>query len=153
EPRFTMLETIRAFGLDQLAAAGEEEHVRNRHAAYFRDLAVDSDFESHYAPPADDLWMTRFIPDQDNLRQALAWFAEHGDTISLNTLSEALSGHWLILAQYDEGRAWLGKALADQTGVSLAIRAMTHGDAGWLAVTQGNYAVAEPLLDQGLALA
>ena len=41
EPRFTMLETIREFGLEQLANAGEEEIIRGRHAACFRQLAEE----------------------------------------------------------------------------------------------------------------
>ena len=39
EPRFTMLETIREYALERLAASGEEEAIRQRHAAYFLALA------------------------------------------------------------------------------------------------------------------
>ena len=152
-PRFTMLETVREFGLAQLAQVGDAGEVRQRHAAYFRDLAAAVEPDVDDAKPEDDTWMTRLVPDQDNLRQALAWFAERGDTVSLSAMSAALTGHWFILAQYDEGRTWLGKAMADETGVPLATRAKTHNYAGWLAVTQGAYDVAEPLLDQGVALA
>ena len=34
EPRFTMLETVREFGLEALAGAGEESEIRTRHAAW-----------------------------------------------------------------------------------------------------------------------
>jgi DNA-binding CsgD family transcriptional regulator/tetratricopeptide (TPR) repeat protein len=152
-PRFAMLETVREFGLEQLAEMGEASLVRQRHADYFRDLAVARDIDVYPATLEDDAWMTRLVPDQDNLRQALAWFAEQGDTISLNALSVAMTGHWFILAQYDEGRSWLDKAMAGETGVSAVIRFRTRGSAGWLAVTQGEYDVAKPLLDQGVALA
>jgi len=37
EPRFTMLETIREFGQETLAATGNEHPLRYRHARYFRD--------------------------------------------------------------------------------------------------------------------
>ena len=39
EPRYRMLETVRQFGLEQLAASGEEEEVRRRHLIYFVALA------------------------------------------------------------------------------------------------------------------
>jgi predicted ATPase/class 3 adenylate cyclase len=39
EPRFTMLETIREYALEQLAANGELEALRQRHAAFFVTLA------------------------------------------------------------------------------------------------------------------
>jgi predicted ATPase len=37
--RFTMLETIREFGMARLAETGEEHQARDRHAPYFRHLA------------------------------------------------------------------------------------------------------------------
>ena len=39
EPRYRMLETVRQFGQEQLAASGEEEEVRRRHLIYFVALA------------------------------------------------------------------------------------------------------------------
>ena len=39
EPRFGMLETIREYGLEQLAASGEAEAIRRRHADFFLALA------------------------------------------------------------------------------------------------------------------
>jgi hypothetical protein len=39
-PRFSMLETIREFGREQLAASGELDEVARRHASWFLDLAV-----------------------------------------------------------------------------------------------------------------
>jgi predicted ATPase len=39
ESRFGMLETIRAYGLELLAASGEEEAIRRRHADCFLALA------------------------------------------------------------------------------------------------------------------
>jgi hypothetical protein len=35
EPRYLMLETVREFGLEQLAASGEDDEARQRHAGYF----------------------------------------------------------------------------------------------------------------------
>jgi predicted ATPase len=40
EPRFTMLETIRAYGLERLAASGEDASARQAHARLFRALAA-----------------------------------------------------------------------------------------------------------------
>ena len=38
EPRFMMLETIREYALEQLAASGEVDNLRKRHADYFTAL-------------------------------------------------------------------------------------------------------------------
>lgn len=42
EPRFMMLETIRDYGLEQLAASGESEMVRLAHARYYLMLAEET---------------------------------------------------------------------------------------------------------------
>ena len=39
EPRFTMLETVRAYGLERLEASGEGEEIRGRYANYYVALA------------------------------------------------------------------------------------------------------------------
>jgi predicted ATPase len=41
--RYRMLETIREYGLEQLAAAGEVERVREAHARWFTEFAVATD--------------------------------------------------------------------------------------------------------------
>src|SRR4029079_756408 len=78
-PRFTMLETIREFGLAELVAAGEDSEVRDRHAAWFRAMVEALDL--HQTMQRDAIGMRRLIPEQDNLRQALAWFAERDDAL------------------------------------------------------------------------
>jgi non-specific serine/threonine protein kinase len=153
-PRFTMLETIRAFGLEQLAAGGKEASVRKRHARYYRDLVVATpELHRHHARHGDDAWRTQFAADQDNLRQALTWFTERGDWLSLNTMSALLWHHWLIHAQFDEGRTWLSRAMAHDSGIPLAIRARTRWTAGWLVLDQGELDAARPLLEQAMVLA
>jgi predicted ATPase/DNA-binding CsgD family transcriptional regulator len=150
-PRFAMLETIREFGLERLFEAGEDFETRRRHAAYFRDLAITLDL--HHSIPGDTAWMPWLGPEVDNLRQALGWFIAQGDDLALNTLSAALPNLWLTFGQLTEGRTWLAKAIAHDDGVPMAIRSRTRGWAGFLAMYQGEFAVAEPLLDEGLALA
>ena len=59
EPRFTMLETIREFGLEQLEASGEAEEIRRDHTTYFLALAEEAHAElragaSTVAGPAGD---------------------------------------------------------------------------------------------------
>ena len=71
EPRFTMLETIREFGLEQLAAADEERSVRRRHLDWF------ADFVEHCQPsgfgPDGPAWIDRLAAELDNFRAAMTW--------------------------------------------------------------------------------
>jgi predicted ATPase/DNA-binding CsgD family transcriptional regulator len=151
EPRFTMLETIRAFGLEQLEISGEEPVARRHHAAHMHAFIAGLDL--YHAFPGDPAWLDRLALEQDNLRQALAWFADRGDALPLNDLSASLYKFWLPRSQIAEGRRWLGQAIAIDAGVPVLIRARARGAAGFLAAIQGDFAVAQPLLDEALALA
>jgi non-specific serine/threonine protein kinase len=150
-PRFTMLETIREFGLAELVAAGEDIEVRDRHAVWFRAMVEALDL--HQTMQRDAIGMRRLIPEQDNLRQALAWFAERDDALSLTIMSTAMSIVWPALGQFAEARSWLHQAIAHDTDVPLLLRARVWHEAGWLAMCQGELDVAKPLRERGLALA
>jgi non-specific serine/threonine protein kinase len=152
-PRFAMLETVREFGLEQLTESGEDTGTRDRHAAYFQALVAASMLHLFHGTLGADSGQLRLIPEQDNIRQALAWFATQGNAMALNMLCSELTFFWRMLAQFDEGRRWLDRAMENDAGVPLALRARVRGDAGWLADHQGELAAAKPLVDEGLALA
>ena len=149
--RFAMLETIRAFGLEQLAIAGEEEATRELHAAYYLHLVERLDLL--HSLPGDPSWLGHLAPEQDNLRAALEWFAARDDAVSLNGLSAALFNFWLPRTQLGEGRRWLTRAMAHDEGVPALMRSRVRSAAGFLALLQGDYDAAGPLLDDGLTLA
>jgi len=78
EPRFTMLETIREFGLEQLAVSGEEQAVRDAHVACCIALAERA--EPELAGPEQERWVRRLEADLGNIRAAHDWLAAQGDT-------------------------------------------------------------------------
>src|SRR5262249_39958570 len=103
-PRFTLLETIRAFGLERLAASGEDDDARDRHAAYFHRLIADLDL--HHAMPGDPAWFPQVALEDDNLRLALTRLAERGEALALNDLSAALDVYWATRSHFAECRFW-----------------------------------------------
>jgi predicted ATPase len=74
EARFQMLETVREFGLEQLAGAGEEAAVRAAHARYCLAL-VESSGPVLFGT---ERVRRRLAAEQDNIRLALRWSVEHG---------------------------------------------------------------------------
>ena len=68
--RFSMLETIREFGYEQLEAAGDLELVRRRHAGHYLSLATDA--EPHLTATDQGEWLDRCEAEHANLRAALA---------------------------------------------------------------------------------
>jgi predicted ATPase len=75
--RYGLLETIRQFSEEQLAAIGESEAVRTGHARYFADDS-DSNFKNWLSPRQlmAYQWLDREI---DNLRSAFRWASDHAD--------------------------------------------------------------------------
>ncbi len=110
EQRFSLLETIREFALDQVRAHGEEEALRQRHyEIYLRHFRTA---DHHLRGPEVVLWFTRLQPEHDNLRSAIDWTlgkARYEDTAWLIIASIfycRLRGHW-----YEE-LGWLQAVLA-----------------------------------------
>ena len=120
ESRYGMLESIRAFGLEQLAAADEETAARRQHAAWVWQLVTSLDLA--HAVPGNIAWMSVLAAEEDNIRQALAWFDQAHDAVSLNVLCAALYTFWFPRGQYDEGHRWLTLAMEHEEGVPAVIR-------------------------------
>ena len=77
EARFGMLGTMREYGLERLAATGEEAGTRRAHAAYMMIMAEDG--APHLANGTEQaLWMERFFSEHDNIRAALGWLIQTG---------------------------------------------------------------------------
>ena len=77
-PRYRLLETARAYALEQLAAAGETAEIERRHAQWIGGLC-DELAEVNPTPRAID-WGSWFGSELDNVRAALNWsFAPGGD--------------------------------------------------------------------------
>src|SRR5712691_11176993 len=68
EPRFVMLETIREYGREALAAPGEAEVTHQAHAAYY--LALAEAAEQAWNGPQQAVWFGRLEKAHDNLRVA-----------------------------------------------------------------------------------
>lgn len=156
--RFAMLEMIREYALEQLAATRETEALRQRHADYFLALA-----EQEVLGPERVAQLHRLESEHDNLRVALAWYRE-ADEVELELrLASALTGFWYQRGYLSEGRGWLEKAIKKAEGgrgkaeTSLAssfqrARAQALCDAGFLARYQGDFATSRARLEASVAL-
>ena len=108
EPRFWMLETIREFALEQLAAAGEADAGRRLHADWFAELAECLDSESRTGDqPAS---IARLEDDYANLRTAINVAREDHDGELLLRLVTALWPFWSTRGYVAEGRRALEDA-------------------------------------------
>ena len=109
-PRFTMLETIREFGLEALAHEGEVESVRAAHAAYF--LAYAEAISPKLDEADQGRWLDLIEADHDNIRHALDWYHEMGDAERGIRLAAAMFRFWDTRDYIHEGRRHLEAMLA-----------------------------------------
>jgi predicted ATPase/class 3 adenylate cyclase len=149
EPRFTMLETIREYGLERLKQSGEEA-IRQRHAKYYLALADNTAHNLFGAELA--IRLSRLDDDLDNLRAAMGWALEHDSGMALQLVYAM--GEYLFRRNYwDEYITVLDRALEHGQSSELRLRARTMVDAGYMMVLRGNVQRAEALLEEGLVLA
>jgi predicted ATPase/Tfp pilus assembly protein PilF len=130
EPRFTMLETVREFALEQLKASGEEQAVRDAHAGAM--LALADLAAPHLEGGEQGLWKTRLEADVANLRAAVGWLRMQGRVSEVLHLGAAIKWFWYIRHAVEAGQ-WLEAALADAGNVSWDVKADALHAAGHLA--------------------
>jgi predicted ATPase/DNA-binding CsgD family transcriptional regulator len=151
EPRFGMLETIREYGLEQLAAMGEVHQTRKQHATWCLEL-VESAWPAFASRTDQEPWLDRLAAEHDNLRAALAWLEEIDDIDLALRLGGRLFWFWYVRGYLNEGRAWLERTLARSAGAPPAARAQALLGLAVLAHWQGDDERAVPCLQESLAL-
>jgi predicted ATPase/class 3 adenylate cyclase/DNA-binding CsgD family transcriptional regulator len=158
EPRFVMLETIREYGLEVLAASGETEVTQRIHAEYFVQYAEEAAKEVDGPQQAE--WFERLEQEHENVRNVLKWSLEptpaketkHRLTIALR-LAGALRKFWVVRGHIAEGLSYLEKVLAKGEGIiSTSQRARALDQAGGFARFLGDLNRAEELLRESLQL-
>ncbi len=103
--RFRLLDSMRAYGLDALAEAGEAAAVQRRLAEDMLQLA--SAAETSWSITKSDVWRRLYAPEIDNLRAALEWcFTEPGDTALGIAIVARSAPIWPELALTMERHRW-----------------------------------------------
>jgi non-specific serine/threonine protein kinase len=112
EPHFNMLVTIQQFALNQLRSMDGEIDARHQHLAYFLDLTEQADKEIRGTNQLP--WLQRLERMRDNLRGALDWAIETGQTKVALELARKLHWFWFVRGDHTEGQQWLARVLEMQ---------------------------------------
>jgi len=147
--RYRLLDTIGEYGAGRLGSGAEG--LRRRHRDYYLALAESAAAGSFGADQVS--WLARLRQETHNLRVALDYCyaspAESGQGLRMTVL---LRHYWLMCGLFAEGRRWHELALAlgrDETSDG----AWAVYGAGVLAVQQGDFDDANPLLARARELA
>jgi len=151
DARFSLLETIRDFGAEQLLASGEAPWIRHRHAAYFRSL-IDSleAWVAAYLPQSQEI-LDHLDVEYPNIRTALVWLRDAGDAEGVLDLAANLNFFWQMRGHLRDGREWLDWGLSQELPCAESTRA--HGQlalAGVLGMVDGPR-LALPRCEESLA--
>jgi predicted ATPase/class 3 adenylate cyclase len=106
--RYGMLETIRQYCLEKLRAAEDEKNTRQRHLAYFLELAERADLK--LITSAQQEGLAELDAELDNLRAALEWSLKENPVEGLRLANRL--GHFLkIRGNLTEGKNIFTQAL------------------------------------------
>jgi hypothetical protein len=108
EPRSRMLETVREFVAEQLAARADITEVERRHADYYRALAEQADRPLRGGGQHE--WLERLEADAGNLAAAIGWYLAH-DPVPLPHLFRVLWPFWSSRDLLGEARPWVNQLL------------------------------------------
>ena len=149
-PRFGMLESIREYALEQLAASGQHAHMRQRHAEYFLSVAERAEPELRGAE--QNSWLNRLEIEHDNLRAAHSWAIESGHGALALCLAGSLGPFWRARGYLQEGRRRLHAALEMGNTAPARMRAQALAQMGKICYHLSDLNAARAYHDQSLAL-
>jgi predicted ATPase len=110
QPWYVMLETVREFALEQLAASSEAQAIWRRHALYY--LRLVEQLEPGLQTLPQDVFVNRLEREHANCRAALDWCQAHGYAEVCLRLAVGLWWFWAVRGYRREGWDWLAALLA-----------------------------------------
>jgi predicted ATPase/DNA-binding SARP family transcriptional activator len=120
-PRYRLLESVAAYGLQRLHQAGEFRQVHIRHRRYYEDFAERA--AARLRGHDQRSWLRRLDAETANLRSSLGSAVKAGDAGAALRMVNALAWYWFLRGRLTQARRALDEALA-----------LGHGPAaGWAA--------------------
>jgi len=157
EARYWQLQTLWHYAAERLAASGDADALRERHARWYLALAAGA--RKGLRGRTGPAWRAQLTAEWENLRAALDWFVDSGDAEAALSLTEGVAWLWFLRNEPHEAVRWLSEALGVPDGVTPARSAAAAWHAyyhGWTegptsAVREVSAAIAA-LRDQGSQL-
>ena len=147
--RYRFLETLRQYGADRLAEAGETEATRARHAAYFLAFA-----EQKAAEILDARYQAAYpvlLAELENLRAVEDWCSEHQRWTELLGMARGLFVFLIDAAGVDAAR-WYRLAIARPDAFDAQTLADALGELAWITVTNlGDFSAAIAFAEESIA--
>ena len=151
EMRYRMLEPLREYAREKLAAANESDEIAARHLTYFMELAERA--EPEFTSAEQGAWHKRLEAEHDNVRAALSWHAQTQAEIEMQLrLAGALWRFWYARGHIVEGQRFLTTALSQGEPRATIARVKAYAGLGSLAWLRGEYEQCIQWHEQSLAI-
>jgi predicted ATPase/DNA-binding CsgD family transcriptional regulator/Tfp pilus assembly protein PilF len=147
--RYTMLQTIREYALEQLTTLGEAEAAHRGLADWFSVL--HQQIVAAAPTEGDEPGLTLLDAELDTLRLLLAWTTQHDPGLGMQ-IHGKFTRYWQMRGLLGEGRRWSERLLAHKERASADVRARALLGAGMFAHAQQDNDAAEPYLEEALRL-
>lgn len=149
--RYRMLDTIREYGREKLDALGRTDALRRRHRDWFERLVRR--MKGDWIGPGQVEWVDTVDREQGNLREALEFCLADADSVGdAMRIAAGLFPIWIVRGRFNEGRHWLERSLAVDSGAT-ADRVEALGVDAMLAALQQDTVAATILADKTIRLA
>ena len=150
--RYRLLETVREYAAEHLAASGETDAIRERHARFFVALAERA-APAIFGGVGDEEWIARLDEEAANFREAHDWCEQHAGRLDLSLrLAVALHWYWYVRGRFNEGRLRVGIALTFSEKVDPVLRGRALTVLGRLSLWQGDHANVHAPMDEAVVL-
>ncbi len=146
--RYGLLETIREYATERCASSGTREELHRLHAEHFLGVAQRSWNEELGGKAAA---LALFDLERENMDAAMRWTLGAGNELAL-PLAAALWRYWLVRGHHRQGREWLEQALRIPTDRQGPHRTVALAGAALVSRLLGDFARAEALAQEGVAL-
>jgi predicted ATPase/DNA-binding SARP family transcriptional activator len=117
-PRYRLLESVAAYGLQRLHQAGEFSQVRLRHRRYYTNFAERA--AALLRGHDQRSWLRRLDAEAANLRNSLDSAAQDNDAPAALRMVNALAWYWFLRGRLTEARRALDAVLAPGHGTAAA---------------------------------
>jgi predicted ATPase len=107
-PRPRLLETVRDFVAERLAARPDAPDISRRHAGYYQELAGQAD--RPLRGPGQNEWQEVLQAEAGNLAAAVRWYLAH-DPAPLPRMFRSLYPWWSLRDHQAEARPWVEQLL------------------------------------------
>ena len=148
--RYRLLETVRQYAAEKLAAKAETPNAKARHATYFCTLAQQVDKISSSAAVHD--WLPIMLPERSNVEAAMQWGLEERHSPEIGARLAALLVRFLIeIGAEREAERWVQLALSMRCADERTLGWLYYGLAR-IAIIRGDHTAVKAAIEPALEI-